>query len=298
MKRNLFRLVACLGFFGFLSFSAPALAQTAPPLGVVQQFSVLGNSGVTGSTGLGTVVTGDVGSSPTASISNFPPSTVSPPFALHLTNDLTVQQARTDAIAAYGFLAAEGPGTVLAAQLDGAVLTTGIYSFTGGAADLAALGTLTLNGPGVFVFQVDSGLTANVGSNVVGTADPCNVFWRIGTSATLNGIAFRGNVFADASITVGSGSNVTGRSIAGTGPAGSVTMAGAGGNSIGGCAFLPPPPTPTPTPPATPTPTQGGPTPTSTPRGGVAPVPTLSGWAMIMLTALLALVGFAAMRRQ
>jgi hypothetical protein len=72
----------CLGFrakmlaFAVLA-SCPlvALAQTAPPLGVTEQFAVLGNSGVTGSTGLGTVVNGDVGSSPTASISNFPPST-------------------------------------------------------------------------------------------------------------------------------------------------------------------------------------------------------------------------------
>lgn len=237
MKRTCFNLVGgFVGFTALLCGPIPALAQVAPPLGLVQQFSVLGNSGVTGSTGAGTVVNGDVGSSPTASITNFPPSSVTPPFTLHLTNDLIVQQAHTDAIAAYNFLAAQGPGTVLAAQLDGAVLTSGIYSFSGGAADLAALGTLTLNGPGIFVFQVDSALTANVGSNVIGTANPCNVYWRVGTSATLNGISFRGNVIADASITVGSGSNVTGKAIAGTGPTGAVTMAGAGGNTIGGCA--------------------------------------------------------------
>lgn len=300
MKRKYLRLLASVGFAALPYGPSAALAQTAPPLGVVQQFSVLGNSGVTGSTGSGTVVNGDVGSSPTASITNFPPSIVSFPFTLHLTNDLTVQQARIDAIAAYNFLAAQGPGTVLPAQLNGAVLTSGIYSFAGGAADLAALGTLTLNGPGVFIFQVDSALTANVGSNVVGTADPCNVFWRVGTSATLNGISFRGNVFADASITVGSGSNVTGRTIAGTGPTGAVTMAGAGGNTIGGCASVPPGPTPTPTPGVpTPTPTPRGPTPTPTPPGVVpVDVPTLSGWGMIMLMALLALVGFAAIRRQ
>lgn len=239
MKPTHLGLLGVFVGFAVLYGSFPAVAQTAPPLGLVQQFSVLGNSGVTGSTGAGTVVNGDVGSSPTASITNFPPSSVTPPFTLHLTNDLAVQQARTDAIAAYTFLAAQGPGTVLAAQLDGAVLTSGIYSFMGGAADLAALGTLTLNGPGIFVFQVDSALTANVGSNVIGTADPCNVYWRVGTSATLNGVSFRGNVFADASITVGSGSNVTGRTIAGTGPTGAVTMAGAGGNTIGGCAAAP-----------------------------------------------------------
>lgn len=225
-----------LGFAVLVCCPLVALAQTAPPLGVAEQFSVLGNSGVTGSTGLGTVVAGDVGSSPTASISNFPPSSVTPPFTLHLSNDVVVQQAHLDAIAAYNFLAAQGPGTVLAAQLDAAVLTSGIYSFAGGAADLAAGGTLTLNGPGVFVFQVDSALTANILSNVVGTADPCSVFWRVGSSATLNGVTFRGNVIADASITVGDGSNVTGRVLAGTGATGAVTMAGDGGNTIGGCA--------------------------------------------------------------
>ena len=267
-------LLASMGFAALLSLAQTngALAQTAPPLGLVQQFGALGGSGVTGAAGAGVIVNGDVGSSPTASITNFPPSTVSPPFVLHLTNDLTVQQAHTDAIAAYNFLAAQGPGTVLPAQLDGAVLTTGIYSFAGGAADLAALGTLTLNGPGVFVFQVDSALTANVGSNVIGTADPCNVYWRVGTSATLNGVSFRGNVIADASITVGSGSNVTGKVIAGTGPTGAVTMAGAGGNSIGGCSSAPTAPT--------------------------TAVPTLNEWGVIIFMLLVGLMSIYYLRRQ
>jgi hypothetical protein len=238
MKRNTPRLLTLLAITAILSGAVPLLAQVAPSLGIAQQFSVLGNSGVTGSTGAGTVVNGDVGSSPTASISNFPPSSVTPPFTLHLTNDLTVQQAHLDAIAAYNFLAAQGPGTVLPAQLNAQVLTSGIYSFAGGAADLAAGGTLTLNGPGIFVFQVDSALTANVLSNVVGTADPCNVYWRVGSSATLNGVTFRGIVIADASITIGAGSNVTGKALAGTGPTGAVTMAGSGGNTVGGCAAL------------------------------------------------------------
>lgn len=238
MNLKAFRLFAGLGCTALLLGPFPAPAQTVPPLGVLQQFAALGNSGATGSTGLGTVCNGDVGSSPTPSISNFPPSSVTPPFLLHLANDLTVQQAHADANTAYNALAAQGPGTLLAAQLDGAVLTSGIYSFQGGAADLAALGTLTLNGPGAFVFQVDSSLTANVGSNVMGSADPCLVYWRVGTSATLNGVSFRGNVIADANITIGSGSNVTGRAIAGRGATGAVTMAGSGGNTLGGCSAL------------------------------------------------------------
>ncbi|MBK9372524.1 MAG: IPTL-CTERM sorting domain-containing protein [Holophagales bacterium] len=242
LKTKGLSLLATAGIAVLLGGGSPAAAQTAPPLGVVQQFSVLGNSGVTGSTGTGTVVTGDVGSYPTPTITNFPPSSVAPPFTLHTTSNATVQQAHSDAIAAYNFLALQGPGTVLPAQLNGQALTSGIYSFTGGAADLANNGTLTLNGGGVFIFQVDTSLTANTGSNIVGTADPCNVYWRVGTSASLLGTSFRGNVFADASITIGSGANVTGRAIAGTGATGAVTMSGSGGNSISGCARLACPP--------------------------------------------------------
>lgn len=269
MNRTIRRFLSAFAVLGLAPL--PAFAQVAPPLGELEDFAVLGSSGVTGSTGAGTLVLGDVGSSPTASITNFPPSTVAPPFTLHLTNDVEVQQARADAIAAYAFLDAQGPGTVLAAQLDGAVLTSGIYSFAGGAADLAALGTLTLNGPGIFVFQVDSALTANVGSNVVGTADPCSVFWRVGSSATLNGVTFRGNVIADASVTVGAGSNVTGRTIAGTGPTGAVTMAGSGGNTIGGCSVA---------------------------GDSVVVIPTLGEGAMAVLVALLVGVGLLVLRRR
>jgi len=94
------------------------------------------------------------------------------------------------------------------------------------------------------------------------------VYWRVGTSATLNGISFRGNVIADASITVGSGSNVTGRTLAGTGPTGAVTMAGAGGNTIGGCA-----------------------------AAAVGAVPALGGLGMAVLIVLLAGAGLLVMNR-
>jgi hypothetical protein len=224
-----------------LSVSSDVWAQTAPPLGQAARFGTLGNSGVTGASGAGVVVNGDVGSSPTAAITNFPPSSTVPPFIVHYTNDGVVQQAHTDAIAAYNALLVQGPGTVLPDNLATVgALTSGIYSFTTGAPDLPASANLVLNGPGVFVFNVGSSLTANVLSNVTGTANPCNIFWRIGSSATLNGTNFRGTVIANASITVGAGSNLAGRALAGTGASGAVTMAGAGGNTIGGCSPAPP----------------------------------------------------------
>jgi len=230
--------LVCCAAFAVLALSPMVVqAQTAPPLGSAAQFGVLGNSAVTGATGAGITVTGDVGSSPNATISNFPPSRVTPPFILHSSNDGVVSQAHNDAVAAYNALQIQGSGTVLADNLGIAgALGPGIYSFTTGAADLPAGTTLTLNGNGVFIFNVGSSLTMNVNSNVVGTASACNIFWRIGSSATLNGITFRGTVIANTSITVGAGSTIFGRVLAGTGATGAVTMAGNGGNAIGGCS--------------------------------------------------------------
>lgn len=231
------RIIAGLGLAALLMLAqvSATFAASAPPLGQLRQFGVLGGSGVTGATGAGVIVSGDVGSSPTATITNFGPSSVAPGFVLHLTNDAIVQQARADAATVTNNLALQGPGLVLAPQLAGQVLTAGSYSFAA-AADLAASGTLTLNGPGVFVFNVTSALTANVLSNIAGTADPCQIYWQVGSDATLSGSSFRGTVItATGAVTVGSGANVTGRVVAAT----AVTMSGAGGNTIGGCSASP-----------------------------------------------------------
>ena len=123
-----------------------------------------------------------------------------------------------DAHAAYDAMLAQGPGVVLPDNLATVgALGPGVYSFATGAADLPASTTLTLNGGGVFIFNVASSLTANVVSSVVGTANPCNVFWRVGSSATLNGTNFGGTVIASASITVGAGANLLGRVFSGAG---------------------------------------------------------------------------------
>ncbi|MDO9386316.1 MAG: IPTL-CTERM sorting domain-containing protein [Thiobacillus sp.] len=240
-------LLACVGFTAFFLVPAPALAvvAVAPTLGAAEQFGALGNSGVTGSTFPGTVVNGNVGSAPTVpTITNFPPSTVPVPFVLYTAPDPVTAQAHTDAAAAYGFLAGQGLGTPLGNTLNNLTLTPGLYS--SGAADLGASTTLTLNDPspgktGVFVFNVASSLTMNVGSVVTGTANPCNVYWRVGSSATLNGNSFMGTVIADTSITVGGG-NVSGRVLAGAVTATGIVTMSTGGNTIGGCSapVLPP----------------------------------------------------------
>jgi len=220
----------------FVVAQATLRAQVAPSLGTAAPFAVLGNSAVTGSAGSGTLINGSVGSYPTASISNFPPSRVGTGHTLHLTANATVQQAQADARTAYNALAAQA-GTVINDNLStNGALGPGVYTL--GAADLPASTSMTLNGSGIFIFNVASTLTMNVGSQMLGTANPCNVYWRVGTSATLNGTSFMGTVLAQASITVGSG-NVTGRVLGGLGATGAVTMS-VGGNTIGGCSEPPP----------------------------------------------------------
>lgn len=245
-RRAILLLFAAFGLTGAQEVSA----QVAPPLGVIQQFSVLGGSGVTG---LGGAVNGDVGSFPTCGITGFPPSTVTAPFVLHgpVVCDGTVATARGDATAAFGALS-QGPGTVIADQLNGQNLAPGVYTFTLGTADIAAGGTLNLNGGAgsTYVFITATSLVANVGSSInFGAVNPCNVFWQVGSSATLNGPSFGGSVFASATISMGVGASLTGRAIAGSG---AVTMAGA--NNISGCAIAPvvPPGPPIPPVPALP----------------------------------------------
>ncbi len=275
MTTHLRRAIPLLSAALALLDAQTASAQVAPPLGVLQQFAALGGSGVTG---LGGLVTGDVGSFPTCPITGFPPSIVVPPFILHgpVVCDGTVATARANATTAFLGLN-QGVGTVIADQLAGQSLGPGVYTFALGTADIAgAGGTLTLTGGAgsVYVFRTASTLTANVGSIInFGAVSPCNVFWQVGSSATLNA-NFVGQVFASANITLGVGTNLNGRAIAGTA---GVTMAGA--NNIGGCSVpgvVPPPVPPPPGPPGPP---------------GPPPVPALPDIAAAGLVALLLISG-------
>jgi len=112
--------------------------------------------------------------------------------------------------------------------------TAGNATFLPGVYSVGAIFTLTgnliLDAGGAsnadFIFQVGSALIANVGSNVTlmnaGTNDA--VYWVEGSSATLNGSNFVGNVLAHTSITMGSAVTINcGRALANTG---TVTMIG------------------------------------------------------------------------
>jgi type VI secretion system secreted protein VgrG len=112
-------------------------------------------------------------------------------------------------------MAGRAPTQILTGQdLGGLTLVPGVYFFSSSA---GLTGKLTLNAQGdpnsVFIFQIGSTLTTASNSSVemINGADCCNVFWQIGSSATLGtGTDFRGNILALTSIFTATGVNITG----------------------------------------------------------------------------------------
>jgi hypothetical protein len=103
-------------------------------------------------------------------------------------------------------------------------LTAGVYRIS--AAQLTGQLTLDLeeDPEGVFIFQIESTLITASDSSVifVNGSSPCNVYWQVGSSATLGtGTDFIGNIMASASITMTTGATLDGRALAQTG---SVTL--------------------------------------------------------------------------
>jgi hypothetical protein len=194
---------------------SPASAQ-APTLGSAAGFAVLAGSTVT-NTGA-SAITGDVGVAPGTAITGFPPGIVT--GTMH-PGDATALQAQSDVTIAFNALTASVCTTTLTGQdLGGLTLTPGVYCY---AAAAQMTGTLTLDGQGsstaVFIIKTGSTLTTAASSAVhlINGASAANVFWQIGSSATLGATtAFAGNVIALASITLGAGSSVSGRVIART----------------------------------------------------------------------------------
>jgi len=188
-------------------------AQAPVGLGTAGSFAVLAGAGVT-NTGP-TTINGDLGTFPTTSISGAASMTIT---GTNHGGDAVTQGAKTDLVTAYNTAAGEGPTTAVPADLGGQTLTPGIYN---SASSLGLTGALTLNGGGnpnaLFVFQAGSTLTTASASSVVLTngAQACNVFWQVGSSATLGtGSSFRGTILALTSISVTTGTTIVGRALA------------------------------------------------------------------------------------
>jgi len=226
-----------------------AAAQAGPAtvfLGTAGTFAALSYAGVT-NTGP-SVVTGDLGTYPTASCTGLPtPCTGNGPGQVNGTiddADVVAQHAQASLLIAYNDAKGRTTAPVtVAGDLGGRTLTPGLYKST---SSLALTGTVTLHGSGVYIFQIASALTVSNGGTVVlsGGATADNVFWQVGSSASLGTTAdFNGTIMALASVTLATGARLNGRALALNGDvtleSNSVTVP-IGSNTI--IVVLPPPP--------------------------------------------------------
>jgi hypothetical protein len=191
----------------------PALASTAPGLGKATSFAVLAGTTVT-NTGP-TIITGDLGVSPGTAVTHFPPGTVTG-GAQYTGATSLAGSAQNDLTTAY--LNAFGSPCnfdVTGIDLGGKTLTPGTYCSS---SSLGLTGTLILSGNGVFIFKAASStLTTASGSTVSLTngAQPCNVFWQIGSSATLGSTTtFVGTIMALTDIHLNDSASIAGRALA------------------------------------------------------------------------------------
>lgn len=204
----------------------PAVAQAqVVDLGTAGTFVVLGGASVT-NTGP-SVLNGDLGVSPGTSLTGFgSPAVVN--GATH-NNDGVASQAQLDLATAYDVAAGQPvppANDLTGTDLGNRTLTPGAYRYSSSA---QLTGALTLDAEGdpdaEFIFQIGSTLTTASASSVVliDDASPCNVYWQIGSSATLGTTtAFQGNVMTLADISLNDGATVNGRLLART--AGAVTL--------------------------------------------------------------------------
>lgn len=268
-----------MAFVLIMSARVSQAVATAPSLGTAESFAVLGGSTVT-NTGP-TLVTGDLGVSPGSAIVGFFPSTPGGPGTVVGTQhaaDAVAAQAQADAATAYTALAGQACDFThpLIADIGGQTLAPGVHCFPSSA---AITGILTLDAGGdpnaVWVFNIESTLVTASASSVliIKGGNACNVFWRVGSSATLNTTtAFQGSILALANISALTGATVSGRLLAQTA---AVTLDTNQVSLPTNCS--PPTPTPTNTPADTPTSTPINtptPTPTDTPINTPTPTPT------------------------
>jgi hypothetical protein len=192
----------------------------APQLRTASSFALLAGAAIT-STGATSVV-GDVGIWPLAV----------PPVGLtagQVTGTIEIpggpiaMQAEMDLTTAYNDARGRPcEHTMTSIDLGGTTLPPGVYCFSGAAQQL--VGNLMLDGQGdpgaVWIFQIGSTLTisANAATMMINGGNACNVYWQVGSSATIDtGARFVGSILAQASISLLTGASISpGRALAQT----------------------------------------------------------------------------------
>jgi Ice-binding-like len=160
-------------------------------------------------------INADVSISPGNTITGFGPCVIT--GVQHLADGVAAQ-AQLDLTSAYDSLAGLpcAPANAIVADLGGTTKPSGVYC-TG--SSIGVTGTLTLDGGGdpnaTFVFQAGTGLTTAGSVILINGAQAKNVYWQIGTSATIGTASqWKGNILALTSITLVDNANLLGRALA------------------------------------------------------------------------------------
>jgi hypothetical protein len=215
-RRALLALSVAVGLLGSLFVVPSAFAAAASVgLGTATSFSVLAGSTVT-NTGP-TTMFGDLGLSPGSSVTGAPHVL----GATHV-DDAVAIGAKSSLTTAYNDAASRPSNGSAGTDLSGQTFTPGVR--TASSSLLLSAGSVTLDAQGnpnaVFIFQVGSTLTtgSNTSVSLINGAQACNVFWQIGSSATLGtGTRFVGTVMAAESITANTAATIHGRLLASVG---------------------------------------------------------------------------------
>ncbi|MFH0920222.1 MAG: ice-binding family protein [Fibrobacterota bacterium] len=178
-------------------------------------------------------ITGNIGLSPTAgsSITGFGLTEVTgtiytvdasgPPGSVAAATELTAAQG--DLTIAYNDAAGRTPVPTASfldpgsGNIGGLTLVPGLYKFTSTASITGSDVTLTGSATDVWIFQIAADLNVGTGIHVVlaGGALAANIFWQVGTSATLGtSSVFKGTIMADQSISLSTGATLDGRALA------------------------------------------------------------------------------------
>ncbi|MEU4268209.1 ice-binding family protein, partial [Streptomyces sp. NPDC026092] len=218
LKRGAFALLPASLLAAVLAPTHAYAAEAPVLLGTTASYGVLAGSTVTNTNP--TVINGDLGLYPGTDVTGFPPGIIN--GVRRVFPNAAAGQAKSDLVVAYDDAAGRGPGTILDSdELGGRTLAPGVYTAPADPASLKLTGTLTLDGQNdpnsVFIFRTPSTLITASSSSVefINGANACNVFWQVGSSATLGTTTqFKGTILAMQSITLNNSAVIEGRALA------------------------------------------------------------------------------------